>query len=333
MWYDYYNQRKPKPRKVRGGIKAHSKRGDIGESWWARLWLESVLDFVYSDGSITKGKSYARRGQVEFINVEKGAITASVYGSSRTPYNLKISVSVLDRVQWKEIARLLSIRPAMMAELLAGRMPEKLNDIFENAELPLFPKEGEFGAECSCDSWEELCKHVMAVCFLLAEELDRDPFLILKMRGIEREKLLQLAGLSGKSKQEQGGMRSIHRLLQMIEPKRWKNPKYMIEPSAGDQFSKPLSMDPDEFWGREGQISYDPGGVSVPEVSAALPKRLGNFPFWRSKIKFVPTMEETYKSASLAGLEALLGDLKSYTDSEAKPQKKQRRGRPRKNED
>ena len=53
------------------------------------------------------------------------------------------------------------------------------------------------------------------------------------------------------------------------------------------------------------------GAAPVPAVSAALPKRLGNFPFWRGKSPFIPAMEEIYRHASQAGLDVLLGDRQS----------------------
>ena len=44
--------------------------------------------------------------------------------------------------------------------------------------------------DCSCPDWAVPCKHVAAVCYLLAEAFDEDPFAILAWRGREREDLL-----------------------------------------------------------------------------------------------------------------------------------------------
>jgi len=43
---------------------------------------------------------------------------------------------------------------------------------------------------CSCPDWEVPCKHLAAVCYVLAEEFDRDPFAMLAWRGRGREELL-----------------------------------------------------------------------------------------------------------------------------------------------
>jgi uncharacterized Zn finger protein len=43
---------------------------------------------------------------------------------------------------------------------------------------------------CSCPDWEVPCKHLAAVCYVLAEEFDRDPFGMLAWRGKARDELL-----------------------------------------------------------------------------------------------------------------------------------------------
>ena len=51
------------PRRVDGGIKARSKRGAIGEQWWSRRFID-VLESFGMSGRLTRGRNYARAGQV-----------------------------------------------------------------------------------------------------------------------------------------------------------------------------------------------------------------------------------------------------------------------------
>jgi uncharacterized Zn finger protein len=45
--------------------------------------------------------------------------------------------------------------------------------------------------ECSCpDDWGDPCKHAAAVYYLLAEQLDHDPFILFHLRGRTREQVL-----------------------------------------------------------------------------------------------------------------------------------------------
>ena len=43
---------------------------------------------------------------------------------------------------------------------------------------------------CSCPDWEVPCKHLAAVCYVLAEAFDGDPFGMLAWRGKARDELL-----------------------------------------------------------------------------------------------------------------------------------------------
>jgi uncharacterized Zn finger protein len=43
---------------------------------------------------------------------------------------------------------------------------------------------------CSCPDWGEPCKHAAAVYYLLAEQMDADPFILMHLRGHTREQVL-----------------------------------------------------------------------------------------------------------------------------------------------
>ena len=80
--WDHWDSFKPKPaRTVKGGIKAQSKRGAFGESWWAKRWI-AVLESFDIGARLSRGRSYARRGQVAAIDIAEGSVKAKVQGSS-----------------------------------------------------------------------------------------------------------------------------------------------------------------------------------------------------------------------------------------------------------
>ena len=64
-----------KPRAVEGGLVARSTRGAIGEQWWSRRFLE-VLESFALGSRLTRGKNYARRGQVVSLEVAPGVVRA-----------------------------------------------------------------------------------------------------------------------------------------------------------------------------------------------------------------------------------------------------------------
>jgi uncharacterized Zn finger protein len=77
------------------------------------------------------------------------------------------------------------------ARLLADEMPEEIEDAFVDASTSLFPASAdELDSACSCPDWENPCKHIAAVFYLLAEAFDEDPFLIFAWRGQGKQVLL-----------------------------------------------------------------------------------------------------------------------------------------------
>ena len=278
-----------RPREAKGGIKAQSRRGGFGQSWWARRWTE-VLEGFDIGSRLGRGRYYARRGQVLSIDVAKGAVTARVQGSRARPYRVEIAVKALSGPDWEKLTAALSARPVFAAKLLAGQMPDNIEDVFSDAGLSLFPDRGDdLETDCSCPDWSNPCKHVAAVYLLLGEEFDRDPFLIFKLRGVEREELVGLV----RRQASDGG----------------EAPDYSPP--------EPLPADPDEFWGQPNAAADAHGAAHIPTISAALPKRLGSFPFWQGRESFIPALEEIYRKASPAGVDVFLGERRSAERSRA----------------
>ena len=278
-----------RPLDTRGGIRAQSRRGAFGKNWWARRWTETLEGFDIG-ARLSRGRSYARRGQVLAIEIEEGVVSASVQGSRPWPYDVRIGVRRLDEADWEKLTAALLEEPVFMAQLLAGRMPDDIEDLFGDIGLSLFPdRSSDLETECTCPDWSNPCKHIAAVYLLLGEEFDRDPFLVFRLRGMDRERLVGLFDEQpAKETAVVGATRGSLR-GQVV----------------GRTLSEPLPSDPDEFWGEYDSGSDVHGAASMPAVAAALPKRLGGFPFWRGERDFMSTMEEIYRSAAEEGLKAL----------------------------
>ncbi|GAA1814131.1 SWIM zinc finger family protein [Planosporangium flavigriseum] len=179
-----------KPRKVSGGIKARSARGVIGESWWSKRFL-AVLESFALGTRLTRGRAYARKGQVLSLAVAPGAVTASVQGSRAEPYSLTIGLKPFADDVWARVEEALAAQALFGAQLLAGEMPPEIEDVFRAENAPLFPEStADLSMTCSCPDWSVPCKHLAATFYLLAEAFDADPFQILYWRGRDRETLL-----------------------------------------------------------------------------------------------------------------------------------------------
>jgi uncharacterized Zn finger protein len=179
-----------RPRKVEGGIKARSKRGAIGEQWWSRRFID-VLESFGMQGRLARGRNYARSGQVLTLAIGTGRVTARVQGSRVKPYKVALTVDPLTKPQWRKVERALAQRALFRARLLAGEMPAEIEAVFADCGTPLFPRSArDLDMSCSCPDWEVPCKHLAAVCYVLAEAFDDDPFEMLAWRGKGRDALL-----------------------------------------------------------------------------------------------------------------------------------------------
>jgi uncharacterized Zn finger protein len=179
-----------RPRLAADGIRARSRRGAIGEQWWSQRFI-SVLESVISSGRLSRGRSYARSGQVLSFSLGPGLVTAAVQGSRPDPYLVSLWVDPLTDDQWDLVEDRLNSQALFRAKLLAGEMPHEIESVFAACGTPLFPSSfDDLGMECDCPDWSVPCKHLAAVCYVLAEAFDEDPFGILEWRGRGRAELL-----------------------------------------------------------------------------------------------------------------------------------------------
>ncbi len=179
------------PRRVEGGIKAQSRKGEIGETWWSKRFIEILESFGFSS-RLQRGRSYARRGQVLELKVSAGEVEARVQGSRPRPYRVRIAVKTLGPKDWARAERAMASKAVFAAKLLAGEMPREIEDAFSACKLSLFPVTGrELASACSCPDWASPCKHVAAAFYILAEAFDADPFLVFNWRGRTKQELIE----------------------------------------------------------------------------------------------------------------------------------------------
>ena len=175
------------PIKVDGGIAVRAQRGDIGSQWWSRRFVD-ILEEICPPGRLARGRSYARKGQVIDFSLTPGRVVGRVQGSRPDPYLVTLTIDAFDPPQWTRLTSDLAGQALFRAALLAGTMPHEIVEVFDAAELPLFP--AQVGMVCSCPDWSVPCKHASAVLYVLAEAFDDDPFLVLAWRGRSRDELL-----------------------------------------------------------------------------------------------------------------------------------------------
>ncbi len=258
--WDYY--RPSQPRRVEGGIKAKSERGAIGETWWSKRWV-GVLESFGMGTRLTRGRNYARQGQVLSIDVEPGVVKAKVQGSMPRPYNVTIRLQPLADKDWERVIEAMASQAIFAAKLLAGEMPENIEEAFSAVHVSLFPTRGaELNTDCSCPDWANPCKHIAAVYYLLAERFDEDPFLIFKLRGRSKEQII----------------RSLREKRSVTLPAEEASAS-ASETAAAPEESLALEDYLSTFWQAGEELTTFTVNTLAPGIDKAILKRLGQAPF------------------------------------------------------
>jgi uncharacterized Zn finger protein len=187
---DFDDYRRPR-RPPANGIKMQKS----GTTWWGRRWIEALERSERYRLRLARGRSYARAGRTHDLEIAPGRVTAKVTGSDRRPYEVSIEIATFGRQIWRAAIAEMANEAAFAAELLDGRMPERIDEAFDRAGVDLFPEgDGDLAAECTCPDAANPCKHIAATHYVLGEAFDRDPFLLFELRGRTKAKVLAELG-------------------------------------------------------------------------------------------------------------------------------------------
>lgn len=173
---------------------APGARRTFGRTWWGQAWVRALEGRAQLDPNrLPRGRTYARGGRVGPLDVDRGEVRAAVHGSRARPYSVRVRVRPFTSAEWDVVFSAVAARAAHAAALLDGELEPGVVDDIAAAGISLLPGPGEVGPRCSCPDWADPCKHSAAVCYLVAEVLDSDPFALLLLRGRSRAEVL--AGL------------------------------------------------------------------------------------------------------------------------------------------
>ncbi len=290
-YWSYYEPAKPK--EVKNGLKAKSIRGCIGETWWSKRWVKTLESFNLG-ARLTRGKSYARKGQVISIDVNPGIVRARVQGTGSEPYDVVIKLKPLSDAEWDKAASTMASKAVFAARLLGGEMPQNIEEAFSESGLSLFPSKGrDLKTDCSCPDWSNPCKHIAAVYYLLAEQFDCDPFLIFKLRGRSKEDIME-------------AMRKM-RSAEAVEEADG------ISRSSQDarEESRALEECLECYWQSGGELDLLEVNPRAPDVEGAVLKRLGQAPFYIAGVNLAALLPKAYEKAGKAALLRATGETES----------------------
>ncbi|WP_320123506.1 SNF2-related protein [uncultured Sphaerochaeta sp.] len=167
---------------------------EYGNTWWGARWLDSLTQIDYSN-RIPRGKRYARNGSVLSIKSSNGMVEARVQGTRATPYKIIVGISQYTKADNKRLIDLIRENPYYLGSLQTGELPPELEQECMAIGIKLFPQSWkDLGMQCSCPDWAVPCKHLAAVIYMIANEIDKDPFLIFRLHGLDVQSSLLNSG-------------------------------------------------------------------------------------------------------------------------------------------
>lgn len=166
-----------------------------GKTYWGEQFLNAFENIDFSN-RLPRGKHYASNGSVRSINIDKNKIQAKVKGSLPKPYDIQVVIPEFTDSQKDQLLEAIQSNPSILANLLNRKLPSDLLQIATSYNIQIFPKEWkDFNMKCSCPDWAVPCKHLAAVIYLIANEIDLNPFKVLELHGLDVIKELSKQGI------------------------------------------------------------------------------------------------------------------------------------------
>jgi uncharacterized Zn finger protein len=303
-WREWQDWEYTGPRRPANGIRARTQRGKFGATWWAGRWLAALEELV-DPGRLSRGRSYARSGQVTKLEVGTDGVDARVQGSRPTPYRVTIRFRTLTDAEWDAVTRAMAAEALYAARLLSGEMPDEIETAFRAAGATLFPSTADdLVSDCTCPDWANPCKHVAAVFYLLGERFDDDPFLMFELRGRTKDEIIAAlralrAGASVADAGETYG--AAAQVDEEDEPDdiaalQLDEEAAPLLVAAGTSAAASPANPVEAFWSAPASLDDLALTFEPPAVDALPVKRLGPPPSWPAGRDFTAAAEEAYRA-------------------------------------
>ncbi|MCL2186085.1 MAG: SNF2-related protein [Treponema sp.] len=148
------------------------------------LWFIDVLDSYRMGERLERGRRYANAGKVLSLELTDGRAVAKVEGKSNPFYRVAITFPTLAEAE--QVYNLIENDPPLLAQIAAGELPETFLQLLKSKKINLIPKSWrEMKRSCSCPDNGDPCKHMAALYYIIAREIDSNPQILFRLRGID----------------------------------------------------------------------------------------------------------------------------------------------------
>lgn len=153
-------------------------------------WIDVLESFGWVR-RLARARNYAREGHVLKLEFRGAKVHALVQGTAPDPYKVSLALDPFDDEQWQYVIESMAERAIFSAKLLAGEMPQNIEEVFTANGLSLFPlTKFDIHSRCSCPDQANPCKHIGAVYYVLGDQFSEDPFVLFQLRGRTKEQII-----------------------------------------------------------------------------------------------------------------------------------------------
>lgn len=266
----------------------------FSRTWWGKVFIEALESFTDA-GRLQRGRSYANGNKVKSFDINGNQITAVVRGSinpyfgvyKEPIYIISIEIKPIPQAKWNLAIDKLSSKASTISRLLLNEVPENIESSFSELGLHLLPySRQDFNTNCSCPDYANPCKHIAGVYYLVASQLDENPFLLFELRGLSKSELQQKLAQT-----PLGKILSAELNAQEVPVEHSTSLYTRVEKQSLKE--KPNTK---EFWLGTKRLPQTIDEPTVNSVSAIAIKKQGDFPaWWHKDNSFIETMEELYQ--------------------------------------
>ncbi|MEQ8541249.1 MAG: SWIM zinc finger family protein [Coleofasciculus sp. D1-CHI-01] len=158
--------------------------------WWVQRWIDLLNSYRFKK-RLERARKYAKEGNVLSIEFEGPQVLARVQGTEPEPYQVSLSIDPFTDEDWGYVVETLAQEAIYSAQLLAGEMPENIEQVFTANGLSLFPFTlSDIHSKCSCPDPKNPCKHIGAIYYQLGDRFSEDPFVLFQLRGRTKAQIL-----------------------------------------------------------------------------------------------------------------------------------------------
>jgi uncharacterized Zn finger protein len=245
--------------------------------------------------------------RIKRLEMSSGQITAAVSDDEIGACDVVVELPIWQDEQWASAIDSLSRQALFVAQMLAGDMPDELEQALQAEGLALLPAQHEtVTASCSCcEQTSRPCRHVSIVLQNAGDMLADDPWLLFVLRGRVRQQVLRAL----RRKREQNG-----------SPERAGRTGHTPQIGSGSAFgdrqsaqhmdadARPLVDEIQSFWGSaRAQEQFRPH-IVPPAAQLVLLRRLGPPSFSHANGEVFDALSSIYQQVSETALALAYAD-------------------------